>query len=66
LLVFFFLLTQNWRTGEQNRTRKGWRGRYQWEGGVHIYVNAEMIPVEAIPGIGEGGNKNKYDILDTL
>jgi hypothetical protein len=38
-----------------------------------MYVNANMIPVESVPGIREGGMKNrsgggefKYDIFDTL
>jgi hypothetical protein len=32
---------------------------------VHIYVNVKMIPVETIPGMGEGGERNfdKFDIL---
>jgi hypothetical protein len=38
-----------------------------------MYVNAKMIPVETIPGIGRGGMKEsscggefKYDIFDML
>jgi hypothetical protein len=38
-----------------------------------MYVNAKMIPVETVPGIGRGGMNEsggggefKYDILDTL
>jgi hypothetical protein len=37
-----------------------------------MYVNAKMIPVETLPGIGREGMKNsgegefKYDIFDTL
>jgi hypothetical protein len=38
-----------------------------------MYVNAKMIPVETVPGIGGGGMKEssggdefKYDIFDTL
>jgi hypothetical protein len=38
-----------------------------------MYVNAKMIPVQTIPGIGGGGIKEscgggefKYDIFDTL
>jgi hypothetical protein len=38
-----------------------------------MYVNAKMIPVETIPGLGEGrikergaGGEFKYDIFDTL
>jgi hypothetical protein len=27
---------------------------------VHMYVNAKMIPVEAIPGMGEGKNKGDW------
>jgi hypothetical protein len=26
---------------------------------MHVYVNAKMIPVESVPGIGGGGNKGK-------
>jgi hypothetical protein len=38
---------------------------------VHVYVNAEMIPVETIAGMGgikesSGGGEIKYDIFDTL
>jgi hypothetical protein len=38
-----------------------------------VYVNAKMIPVETVPGIGgggmnesSGGGEFKYDIFDTL
>jgi hypothetical protein len=38
-----------------------------------MYVNAKMIPVETVPGIRGGGDKenirggeSKYDIFDTL
>jgi hypothetical protein len=38
-----------------------------------VYVNAKMIPVETVPGIGERemkkngrGDEFKYDIFDTL
>jgi hypothetical protein len=36
-----------------------------------MYVNANMIPVETVPGMGgvkesSGGCKFKYDIFDTL
>jgi hypothetical protein len=38
-----------------------------------MYVNAKMIPIKTVPGIGEGemkesngGDKFKYDIFDTL
>jgi hypothetical protein len=38
-----------------------------------MYVNAEVIPVETIPGMGErrikengGGGEFKYDIFDML
>jgi hypothetical protein len=38
-----------------------------------MYVNAKIIPVETVPGIGgggmkerSGGNKFKYDIFDAL
>jgi hypothetical protein len=38
-----------------------------------MYVNAKMIPVETVPGIGEGEIKKsdgegefRYDIFDTL
>jgi hypothetical protein len=38
-----------------------------------MYVNAKMIPFEAVPGIGRrrmkessGGSEFKYDMFDTL
>jgi hypothetical protein len=38
-----------------------------------MYVNAKMIPVETVPGIGEGETKEstegddfKFDMLDTF
>jgi hypothetical protein len=38
-----------------------------------MYVNVKMIPVETVPGIGEGemkermeGDEFKYDTFDTL
>jgi hypothetical protein len=35
-----------------------------------MYVNGKMIPVETIPGMGEGessgGGEFKYDIFDAL
>jgi hypothetical protein len=40
---------------------------------VNMYVNAKMIPVEIIPGMGVGRDKRElwrgefnYDIFDTL
>jgi hypothetical protein len=40
---------------------------------VHMLVNAKMIPVKTVPGIGgermqesSGGGEFKYDIFDTL
>jgi hypothetical protein len=47
----------------------GW-GEVRWQGKdvvgwkwceicVHMYVNAKMIPVETIPGIGGGGVKGE-------
>jgi hypothetical protein len=31
-----------------------------------MYVNAKMIPVETIPGMGGGRDEPKYDIFDTI
>jgi hypothetical protein len=40
---------------------------------VHVYVNAKMVSVETVPGIGGGGIKESsggdefmYDMFDTL
>jgi hypothetical protein len=40
---------------------------------VHVYVNAKVIPVEIVPGIGTGGIKEsgggdefKYNIFESL
>jgi hypothetical protein len=74
---------QEGRTGPAQEMRAGTsrRGEVVGKGGwmvntvqkcVHMYVNAKLIPVETIPGIGAEGIKSnrrfefKYDIFDTL
>jgi hypothetical protein len=68
LFYFLFFLLQNRRMEEQNRIVQGGvgtseRGEVVQKGVrkvnmvqkkcVHMYVNAKMIPVETIPGMGE-------------
>jgi hypothetical protein len=86
--LFSFLLLQNQRTGGQNKSCPRGRtgisrsgavrgrrvgGEYGAKNFVHMYVNAKMIPVEAISEIRGGrikengrGGEFMYDIFDTL
>jgi hypothetical protein len=74
-------LLQNQRTGGQNR--RGWGLAQVWGEWSEkdrrmnmvqiMYINAEMVPVDTVPGIGggkmeefSGGDEFKYDIFDTL
>jgi hypothetical protein len=67
--IFFFPLLQNQRIGGWNRSSSGgWLvlvggGRWQGKGVggwiwckkcVHMYENAKMMPVETVPGMGQG------------
>jgi hypothetical protein len=84
---FIFFVLQNRRTGGWNRScprvigpsgrggggKEGYRRVNIVQKCVQIYANAKMIPVETIPGMGEGSIKEssggcefKYDIFDTL
>jgi hypothetical protein len=53
--------------------RRRWLGRDKKKNKVqcvHMYVNAKIIPVETVPGMGvgikesSGGDEFKYDIFD--